>query len=116
MTLIERIFARCMTVPFSGCWIWMGALTGDGYGSIKVAGKVCYTHHLTHDEVKGAPRKGQERDHKCKIRSCCNPDHLEAVSASENAARGDWHKFCAVMPSKDYTPDRELTGDPFALA
>src|SRR5262245_62073606 len=89
-----------MTIPFSGCWIWMRGCNKDGYGMIWHEGRMQYVHHLTHDEVKGPPRKGFERDHKCKIRSCCNPDHLEAVSSSENAARGDWHKFCAVMPAK----------------
>lgn len=115
MTLLDRIFARCFTVPFSGCWIWMGATTKDGYGAMRVGKKVAYVHHLTHDEAKGVPRRGLERDHKCKIRSCCNPDHLEAVTPVENAARGDWHKFCAVMPSKDYVPNYDIRGDEFDL-
>lgn len=34
-------------------------------------------------------------DHKCRIRACCNPDHLEAVSHSENTRRGDAWKSLA---------------------
>jgi ABC-type nickel/cobalt efflux system permease component RcnA len=99
----------------SGCWVFMGGLNKDGYGMIWHDGQMRYVHHLTHDLTKGRPRPGFERDHKCKIRCCCNPDHLEAVTPFQNAARGDWHKFCAVMPSKDWIPNYEVEGDPFAL-
>lgn len=115
MSILDKIFSRCEPIPVSGCWVWTGAVTADGYGVIKHERKTRYVHHLTHDLVKGVPRPGLERDHKCKIRCCCNPDHLEAVTSVENAARGDWHKFCAVMPGKGWEPCYEIDGDPFAL-
>jgi hypothetical protein len=32
---------------------------------------------------------GCEIDHLCRIRSCCNPDHLQAVSHKANVLRGE---------------------------
>lgn len=72
-----------------------------------------YVHHETHDAVKGKPPKRFERDHLCGIRSCCNPDHLEAVTPGENAGRGDWFRYCQKMPVKLEEPPIE--GDPFEL-
>lgn len=37
----------------------------------------------------GVINSGLEIDHKCKVRNCCNPDHLEQVTHKENCIRGD---------------------------
>lgn len=37
MAVLHRILLR--TVRDGDCWIWQGAVTTSGYGSVKVAGK-----------------------------------------------------------------------------
>jgi hypothetical protein len=31
---------------------------------------------------------GKEPDHLCRVRRCCNPDHMELVTSRENVLRG----------------------------
>jgi hypothetical protein len=116
---LDELFERSVPVPFSGCWIWLGALTGDGYASLKRNRVVCYGHveawSLTHGR---RPRKGFVIDHLCKVRCCVNPAHLEHITGIENVMRGDWHKWCDGVPGQvpDFGNSSDpLDGDPFAL-
>lgn len=69
--------------PVSGCWIWTGGLSTNGYG--KAAGT--YVHRLSYAVAKGPIPPGTEIDHLCRNRRCFNPDHLEAVTHKENMGR-----------------------------
>lgn len=40
MPLLERVLSNIETLPWSGCWIYMGHTNGVGYGHIKVAGYI----------------------------------------------------------------------------
>lgn len=80
-----------MPVPFSGCIIWLGNLSkvnGYGfsfYGSVKDGSfRRSTIHNLVYEQFVGPIPDGCEIDHKCKVRSCVNPDHLRAVSHAEN--------------------------------
>lgn len=72
----------------SPCWLWTGALTGNKYSRIVINYKSLYGHRYFYTYYKGPVPEGLVIDHLCKIRHCCNPDHLEAVSQKENVARG----------------------------
>jgi len=41
-----------------------------------------------YEYFKGPVPDGLELDHLCRVRSCCNPDHLEPVTHKENIRRG----------------------------
>lgn len=69
------------------CWIWPGATLPLGYGKIGVRGATWLTHRLSYTAAKGPIPNHLQIDHLCRQRDCCNPDHLEAVSASENVGR-----------------------------
>lgn len=75
-----------------GCWEWKGKKRPDGYGvcTKMVGGKTQYfrVHRLTYMEAKGEIPKGLVLDHLCRNPSCVNPDHLEAVTHTENKRRG----------------------------
>jgi HNH endonuclease len=58
------------------CWIWEGGLR-HGYGA----------HHVAWRQRYGPVPDGLELDHLCRIKACCNPDHLEAVTHAENVHR-----------------------------
>ena len=84
--LIERIekTAGPLDTP---CWIWTGCLNERGYGRIKIDNRVRKVHHVTYWIEKGDWDE-ETLDHRCRVRECCNPDHLEPVSHVENLRRG----------------------------
>ena len=74
------------------CWIWIGAQNQAGYGiydgTLNEKYKRWYVHRLTFCFFKGKINPILEIDHLCRNTSCCNPDHLEAVTPKENKLRG----------------------------
>jgi hypothetical protein len=72
----------------NGCWRWVGALDTNGYGAFRINGKNVLTHRYSYEGIKGSIPKGLYIDHLCRIKNCVNPDHLEAVTHSENVKRG----------------------------
>jgi hypothetical protein len=74
-----------------GCWLWTGYVKPNGYASFYPGGgrgvaKV-YAHRFSYEMHKGAIPESMEIDHTCNVRSCVNPDHLEAVTHRVNLDR-----------------------------
>ena len=65
-------------------WLWTGYVHKKGYGRITINKKSIDVHTLTTPECP----PGLERDHKCEIKHCCNPDCIEFVSHLVNVQRG----------------------------
>lgn len=87
-TVEERLFRHIMPEPNSGCWLWVASLDTRGYGQITVAkGRSRQAYRVAYELVVGPVPAGLELDHKCRVRSCCNPDHLEPVTHAVNMAR-----------------------------
>lgn len=85
-TLEERFWAK---VDAEGiCWEWTANLTDDGYGKIKVDGKMRSSHRVAWEMLVGPIPETMQLDHLCRNRACCNPDHLEVVTSRENCLRG----------------------------
>jgi hypothetical protein len=74
-------------VDAQGCWIWIGARTSRGYGSVGVRGRAVSTHRLAYQLLVGPIAEGLQIDHLCLVKACCNPSHLEAVTPRENVRR-----------------------------
>jgi hypothetical protein len=74
----------------SPCWTWTGPVTHQGYGrtSVPGVGSRVRIHRATFEASKGPIPEGLCLDHLCRNRACCNPDHLEPVTAEENTRRG----------------------------
>lgn len=66
-----------------GCWIYTGSINNGGYGTI--LGRAA--HRYFYEHLVGAIGDGLTIDHLCRVTACVNPDHLEPVTAEENAAR-----------------------------
>jgi hypothetical protein len=96
-------FQRQAKPQANGCWLWMGpAGTRDGYGKFQPAPgqpKVM-AHRWAYETFVGPIPEGHQIDHTCHTedescpggpgcihRRCCNPAHLEPVTASENTKR-----------------------------
>ncbi len=86
--LPERFWDKCTPEPNSGCWFWTGAAS-SGYGSFRVDGKAWTAHRFACQAVRGEIPANKVVDHLCRNTLCVNPRHLEPVSYSENALRGD---------------------------
>lgn len=86
---ILRYFERYSKyVPFSGCWVWTGALT-TGYGTAYIPAKGhVLLHRFAYEVLRGPIPSGLCLDHLCRVRNCWNPDHLEPVTNKENLLRG----------------------------
>ena len=69
------------------CVEWLGSKKANGYGELRVAGKTGYAHRRSYELFKGQIPSGTEIDHLCRNKGCVNPDHLEAVTRSENIKR-----------------------------
>ncbi|MFI9271826.1 HNH endonuclease signature motif containing protein [Kitasatospora sp. NPDC052896] len=89
---------------FDACWIWKGAIDEDGYGKFRMPDKSVKGTHIISWELANnrTVPKGWHVDHLCRIRACCNPDHLEAVEHSENVRRGT--SFAAKNAAKTHCP------------
>lgn len=89
-----RIMDRIEVDPETACWIYQGRIHATGYGQIDIPrtetqkAHAVYTHRVMYEHHKGPIPAGLEIDHLCRVRACCNPDHLEAVTHRENDLRG----------------------------
>lgn len=88
-TAIDRLWKKVSPEPNSGCWLWMGKLNNYGYGLMThYGGKVRGVHVISYESYIGPRPEGKVIDHLCRVRCCCNPDHLEPVTFLENIRRG----------------------------
>lgn len=87
--LPERFWDKVSPCPMTGCWLFVGAQAPTGYGSIRVNGIGYTAHRFAYEMLVGAVSDGLQIDHLCRVRCCCNPAHLEAVTQRENIRRGD---------------------------
>lgn len=72
------------------CHIWQGNISPQGYGKMK--GGIS-THVWFWEQAHGPVPAGKEIDHLCRVRRCCNPEHLEPVTRAENSRRGNRSKL-----------------------
>lgn len=84
---IDRLRAK-YRVASSGCWVWTSSRRSNGYGQIYFRGRMTEAHRVAYILHRGEVPEGAQLDHLCRVRECCNPWHLEAVSARTNTRRG----------------------------
>lgn len=90
--MLDRFEAKFVPEPNTGCWLWVGALS-SGYGKL-AAGKgssgarMQYAHRLSYEHFVGEIPGDMRIDHRCRNRSCVNPDHMEPVTNKVNILRG----------------------------
>lgn len=70
------------------CWNWNGYSTRKGYGQFWDGAKVIYAHRYSYEHFLGKIPEGLQVDHLCRNQGCVNPNHLEAVTLTENVRRG----------------------------
>lgn len=70
-----------------GCWKWLGQIDRNGYGTLTHGGKKSTgAHRVLYEMEYGPIPEGLTIHHRCHVRDCVNPGHLEAVTLSMNSS------------------------------
>ena len=83
----ENRLLQKVEVDDNGCWRWQASLNRAGYGETFAWKRGWLAHRLAYTLVVGPIPEGYEIDHRCRVRNCINPYHLEAVTQEENKRR-----------------------------
>lgn len=86
-TVKQQFYSKVVPNLSTTCWDWVGAKVSKGYGCLRVGGKTISAHRVSHELFIGVIPDGLFVDHLCENKSCVNPEHLEAVTSSENTLR-----------------------------
>jgi hypothetical protein len=82
----------------NGCWEWNGKIVRYGYGVFRPHGREGGTHNahrVSYELYVGPLGEGMAPDHLCLNKKCVRPDHLQAVTVSENSRRAKaWLTHC----------------------
>ena len=85
--VVDRVLEKIVRIPFSGCWVFMGATNGFGYGIVGTGGRGApndRAHRITYRHFCGEIPNGMFVCHRCDVPSCCNPDHLFLGNNQDN--------------------------------
>ena len=106
--LIHRFMSKVEET--NNCWIWNACKNKLGYGLFSVNRKSTPAHRISFLIFKGVIPINLELDHLCRNPSCVNPEHLEAVTHTENNRRGvGWSGLKARQTHCKY--GHELSGN-----
>lgn len=106
-----RLFEYSTPEALTGCWLWTLSTRGDGYANkLTLGGKDWYAHRLSLFLFRCSFDPQLSVDHKCRNRSCVNPDHLEAVKQRINVLRGV--SVVAQLSSRTHCKRGHFLGDP----
>ena len=72
------------------CWLWTGCKDrATGYGQFVIEARhKAKPHRFAYAAIIGPIAPGLDLDHLCRVRHCCNPEHLEPTTRAENLRRG----------------------------
>lgn len=86
-----RLAENSQLIPETGCRLWTGALDRDGYGVITLPQpkRARKAHRVAYEVFVGLIPAGAEIDHRCRMRSCIEPTHIEPVTHRVNVLRSD---------------------------
>lgn len=77
-TTLDDLFARCIPIPFAGCWVYTANANSK---------RRTYFHRVAYELACGPVPNGLELDHLCRVPRCINPEHLEPVTPTVNKQR-----------------------------
>lgn len=104
--LAEKLEKGIIRIPFSGCWLFLdaGRDNRNEYRRLYHDGKERMAHILSWIVHRGPVPEGLLLDHKCRVRCCVNPDHLEPVTPQINTLRGEAKLFGKARCPITYLP------------
>ena len=85
---LERMRGFINPDPNSGCWLWSGSMNVYGYGVLPIQRgddrRWLLAHRAVYTSDRGPVSPDLCLDHKCRVRCCVNPDHLQPMTWQEN--------------------------------
>lgn len=84
MTVEDRFLAKTSPEPNTGCWLWTGAVTRNGYGSVTHQRRSLGAHRLAFALFAAPIPHGMSVLHHCDTPLCVNPSHLWLGSQADN--------------------------------
>lgn len=58
------------------CWLWVGATSGEGYGTLWIGYSNVSAHRFSYELHKGSIPDDMLVCHTCDVRNCVRPSHL----------------------------------------
>lgn len=111
--LAKRRLLSNINITSGGCWEWIGARTGRGYGAVGLLGKQYSTHRLSWEVYNGSIPPGLYVLHHCDNPPCFRPDHLflgdGAANMTDKMAKGRHSR--GLAPTGERHPFAKLTWD-----
>lgn len=94
------IEVRCSRIGVEGdCWIWQGTVNPRwGYGQVQTRGVLHRAHKLAFELVNGPVPEGKELHHRCEMKLCINPAHLQPLTKQEH---GKYSKLATATHCKN---------------
>lgn len=80
MSQADRLERYTYREPMSGCWLWLGAVCGFGYGRLDNI----KAHRLSWILANGPIPEGMCVCHRCDNPTCTNPEHLFLGTPKDN--------------------------------
>jgi hypothetical protein len=84
----ERFLDNVETIPFSGCHLWQGEISRNGYGIFRIKRFHKLAHRVSWEMENGIIPDGLVINHKCRVRNCVNVKHLEVTDFRTNVLIG----------------------------
>jgi hypothetical protein len=73
---LQRFWSKVEISDADSCWVWKGAISSSGYGSISINRKVYSAHRISYLLRYGGPIDGKLVLHTCDNPFCVNLNHL----------------------------------------
>lgn len=113
----RKIWLRVDSRIETGCWLWTGYVRRDGYGVINRGGRIERVHRLMYATFIAPLDPDLVIDHRCRVRRCCNPAHLDQVTDRVNVVERASATSIAVQRLKqthcvnghEFTPENTFT-------
>jgi hypothetical protein len=74
-----------VSIDDNGCWLWTKSVTKRGYPQMSFNGKKVYPHRWLYEVTVAPFAEGMQAAHKCDVKRCVNPDHIEPATAQKNS-------------------------------
>lgn len=84
VTLPERFWSKVKKTD--GCWLWMGANDGKGYGVFHYGrrNEIVKAYRFSYELANGPIPDGLEVMHSCDVPACVRPEHLHLGTHGDN--------------------------------